>query len=135
MSVKKNRQAKILVMDDDPGILDLTMQMLSRLGHEAFATESGDEAIKVFGEHRHSGDFFDIVMMDLNISDGMGGKEAIGEILKIDPGAKVIISSGNPVDAVMANYHEYGFKAAIGKPITLTELNATIDFVLDVENG
>jgi len=57
------------------------------------------------------------------------------KILKIDPGAKVIISSGNPIDSVMTNFHEHGFKAAIGKPIALAELNATINFVLDVDKG
>jgi len=64
-----------------------------------------------------------------------GGRDAIHEILKIDPGAKVIISSGNPIDSVMTNFHEHGFRAAIGKPIALAELNATINFVLDVDTG
>jgi len=135
MAMMKNRRAKILVMDDDPGILDLTMKMLSRLGHEVFTALSGDTAIEMFGEHRSGGKPFDIAIMDLNISDGMGGRDAIHEILKIDPGAKVIISSGNPIDSVMTNFHEHGFKAAIGKPIALAELNATINFVLDVDKG
>lgn len=46
--------------------------------------------------------------MDLTIPNGMGGKEAIIEVLKIDLKAKVIVSSGYSNDPVMSDYLDYG---------------------------
>jgi len=43
---------------------------------------------------------------------GVGGKEAITALLKIDPNIKAVVSSGYSTDPVMANYQEYGFSAA-----------------------
>ena len=68
--------------------------------------------------------------MDLTIPGGIGGKDAIEEILKINPEAKAVVSSGYSNDPVMADYQKYGFKAAIGKPFSLAELNETINSVL-----
>ena len=60
--------------------------------------------------------------MDLTIPGGMGGKETIREIHKIDSEAKVLVSSGYSNDPVMANFSEYGFCGAIVKPFQMREL-------------
>ena len=65
--------------------------------------------------------------MDLTIPGGMGGKEAVAEILKLNSGAKVVVSSGYSNDPVMANHSEYGFCGAIIKPYQLKELAKAID--------
>ena len=104
--------------------------MLGRLGHEVLQAEDGKEAIEIYNEHRKSGKPVDLIIMDLTIPGGMGGKDAIQEILKIDPEAKVIVSSGYSNDPVMANYWQYGFKAAIAKPFLLEELNRTLTDIL-----
>jgi CheY-like chemotaxis protein len=57
-------------------------------------------------------------------------KDAIKEILKIDPDAKAIVSSGYSNDPVMANYRQYGFKASIGKPFEMAQLKEIINSVL-----
>jgi DNA-binding NtrC family response regulator len=68
--------------------------------------------------------------MDLTIPGGMGGKDAIKEILKIDPDAKAIVSSGYSNDPVMANYHQHGFKASLGKPFEMAQLKEIINVLL-----
>ena len=77
--------------------------------------------IEVFCEHHKSDNPVDVVIMDLTIPGGMGGKEAVQEIMKIDPEAKVVVSSGYSNDTAMANYQQYGFKAAIAKPYMMAE--------------
>ncbi|RLB70186.1 MAG: hybrid sensor histidine kinase/response regulator, partial [Deltaproteobacteria bacterium] len=72
----------------------------------------------------------DLIIMDLTIPGGMGGKDAVQEILKINPDAKVIVASGYANDPVMAHYLKYGFKASIIKPFQLAELNKVINEVL-----
>ncbi len=73
---------------------------------------------------------FDVVIMDLTIPGGMGGKEAIMELLKIDNKAKCIVSSGYAEDPIMANFSDYGFKDAISKPFALDDLNQSLQKVI-----
>ena len=68
--------------------------------------------------------------MDLTIKGGQGGKETIKEILKIDPDACVIVSSGYSNDQVIAEYRQYGFRGAVCKPYQLQEMSAILHDVL-----
>ncbi|MDH4204565.1 MAG: hypothetical protein OEV45_03460 [Desulfobacteraceae bacterium] len=63
-------------------------------------------------------------------SGGMGGKEAVKEILAINPEAKVLVSSGYSNDPGMANYKKYGFSGAMAKPYELEELMKIVDQIL-----
>ena len=123
-------KAKILVMDDERDVRSIAKHMLDYLGHEVLQAENGKEAIKIFEEYRKTGNPIDVIIMDLTIPGGMGGKDAIEEILNIDPEAEVIVSSGYSNDPVMANYRQYGFKAAIFKPFLLSELDKALTDVL-----
>jgi DNA-binding NarL/FixJ family response regulator len=68
--------------------------------------------------------------MDLTIPDGMGGKEAIQEILAINPKAKVVVSSGYSDDPIMSDPLKYGFVAAISKPYQIKDLTKIVSSVL-----
>ncbi|MHB8790452.1 MAG: hybrid sensor histidine kinase/response regulator [Desulfobulbaceae bacterium] len=122
--------AKILVMDDEETVLEVVQSMLAHLGHKVFTAKEGAEAVTLYEQHRSTAEPFDLLLMDLTIPGGMGGKEAVAHILAIDPQAKVAVSSGYSNDPVMANYTEYGFCAAIVKPYKLAELAETINSVL-----
>jgi signal transduction histidine kinase/CheY-like chemotaxis protein len=125
-------QSKILFMDDEELVQTVTKEMLDQLGHEVVVVAEGKDAIKTYQESMTSGKPFDLVIMDLTIPGGMGGKEAVREILNIDPDAKVIVSSGYSNDPVMAKYKDYGFCSAIAKPFRLTELSRTINQIMDL---
>ena len=56
--------------------------------------------------------------------------ETLEEILKFDPHANAIVSSGYATDPVMANYKEFGFKAVAEKPYTLSKLRTVVNEVL-----
>ena len=133
MEIRKPEEvikAKILVMDDDRLVRAIAKRMLGQLGHEVLLAGNGQEVIEVFCEHHKSDRPIDVIIMDLTIPGGMGGKEAVQEILKIDPEAKVVVSSGYSNDTAMANYQQYGFKAAIAKPFMMAELSKTLADVL-----
>ena len=121
---------RIMVMDDEPMVRDLAEQMLTHLGYEVVLVVDGAEAIARYKEAREAGDSFDLIVMDLTIPGGMGGAEAVQEILAINPEAKVIVSSGYSNDPAMANYRDYGFSGAVAKPFDLTELNKAVRSVL-----
>ena len=119
--------AKILLMDDEEMVLQVSKDMLSLLGHEVTLSRHGEEAIQFYREAMEAGEVFDIVIMDLTIPGGMGGKDTVKEILALDPTARVVVSSGYSNDPVMAKYAEYGFCAALVKPYILKELSRTIN--------
>jgi PAS domain S-box-containing protein len=130
-SGKSVSKTRIMIMDDESLVRIMTQRMLEQSGHEVVLAENGAEAVQFYKESLQNGPSIDLIIMDLNIPGGMGGKDAVQEILRINPEAKVIVESGYSNDPVMANYQEYGFKASIAKPFQLVELNKIIHTVLE----
>jgi two-component system, cell cycle sensor histidine kinase and response regulator CckA len=104
--------------------------MLTLSGYNVELSKNGQEATEKYIQARDMNKPFDAVIMDLTIPGGMGGSEAITALLKIDPDARVIVSSGYSTDPIMQNYKHYGFKAMINKPYTVGELEKTLNGVL-----
>ncbi|MBS4025858.1 MAG: PAS domain S-box protein [Clostridia bacterium] len=121
---------KILIMDDEEAIREVIGQMLTSLGYEAQFARDGAEAIKVYLEAKKTDRPFDLIIMDMTIKGGMGGKETIKELLKKDSEARVIVASGYFEDPVMANFREYGFNGVVKKPFSIEELGKVINEVL-----
>ena len=117
-----NSQGKIMIMDDEEMIRSLVEKALSRIGYEVVLAEDGNEAVQLYQKAKEAGVPIDLIIMDLTIPGGMGGKEAIQEIHKIDSEAKAIVSSGYSNDPVMADFGEYGFCGAMVKPFQIREL-------------
>lgn len=131
-NIKKslNYKGKVLVMDDEEIIRAILSVMLQAFGYEVHLTADGNEAIASYAQARESGSPFDSVIIDLNIVEGMGGKETIGRLLEIDPEVRAIVSSGRLNDHGMTNFTEYGFKAALRKPYTINELREVLAKVI-----
>ncbi len=124
------RKGSILVMDDEEIVQKVLQQMLVSLGYDVSFAWNGEEAIKTFAAAKASGQNFDAVILDLTVPDGMGGKEAMEQLLALDPQVKGIVSSGYFDDSVMAEFKKYGFSGVICKPYTLTELAKTLSQVI-----
>jgi CheY-like chemotaxis protein len=125
-----NCTGKILFMDDEEMIRDITRNMLSHAGYEVVLAASGEEAVALFKKANDTASPFDAVILDLTIPGGMGGKETAEIIHKISPDTHLIVSSGYSNDPIMANYRDYGFCSAITKPYLFKELMETIQKVL-----
>lgn len=123
-------KGNILVMDDEEMIRTVVADILEYLGYKVCCCADGMEAIRLYQEALERGERFDAVVMDLTIPGGMGGKEAATEILRMDPQAKMIVSSGYSDDPIVASYREYGFSAAVVKPYAATKLAQSLDKVL-----
>lgn len=109
-------------MDDEETIHKTVGRVLKRLGYEMKSVYNGDEALQAYQASIEEDKPYDVVIMDLTIPGGMGGKEAVKQLHKIDPQARVIVSSGYANDPVIANYADYGFVDRIPKPIGIHEL-------------
>ena len=138
-SEKKNTfepgSGTVMVMDDEKIIRAVSRSMLENGGYTAITVKDGEEALARYQQQMETGEPVDLVIMDLTIPGGMGGKVAVAKLLEIDPAAKVIVSSGYSNDPVVADYAAYGFTASVSKPYSLKELLETVQQVLDNDNN
>jgi PAS domain S-box-containing protein len=123
-------QGKILVMDDEELIRDVCTAMLKQLGYEPHTAHDGEEAIARYLQAKNEGHPFDLVIMDLTIPGGMGGKEAMAQLRQLDPQVKAVVSSGYANDPIMANFSEYGFCGMVPKPFSLKDISKLLQIVL-----
>jgi PAS domain S-box-containing protein len=121
----------ILIMDDEETVRSTVGGILKRLGYTVVLTKNGDEAIDKYREALDSGKPFDVVILDLTVPGGMGGKETMEKLLQIDPNVKAIVSSGYSTDPIMAHYEEYGFSDVVVKPYDVYEVDRALKKVLE----
>ena len=125
------RSARILMVDDEEMILEVASRAFQHLNHRMVKAQEGGQALEIYRQARETGEPFDLVIMDLTIPGGMGGREAAEKLLALDPAAKIVVASGYADNPVLANYREHGFVARLKKPFLLDELAAVIRQVLE----
>lgn len=113
---------RVLVMDDEELVRLFAEKMLDKMGYEVVTVRDGQAAIRRYKGAREAGNPFAVVIMDLSVSDGLGGKETIAELRAYDPDVTAIISSGYLNDPVMTDFQDYGFKGRIAKPFDIQDL-------------
>ncbi|MBI5639484.1 MAG: PAS domain-containing protein [Nitrospirae bacterium] len=123
---------RVLVMDDEEMVRTVVDRMMTQCGCEAVFAKDGDEMLALYRESKEADRPFDAVILDLVIPEGMGGKEAIKRLLRIDPQAKAIVSSGYSDDLMMSDYKKYGFRGVLAKPYKISELGQVLyDVIMD----
>ena len=121
---------RILLVDDEEDVRTSTGAALGRLGYTVVLVESGSKAIEIFCQSADEGRPFDIVILDLTVHSGVGGKETVSRLKRIDPAVKAVVSSGYANDAVMTDYTEFGFSGKLAKPYTMEDLGRVVKAVL-----
>ena len=113
---------RVLVMDDEAAIRDLTSELLGTLGYKVTTVPDGAEALKKYELAMRTGETFQAVILDATIRGGMGGVATMERLRDLDPNVTAIICSGYSDDAALAEFLTYGFRAALPKPFTRHEL-------------
>jgi CheY-like chemotaxis protein len=117
---------RILVMDDEEALRTLLAQILKRLGYEVECVRDGTEAINLYQKAKDSGRRFDIVLVDLTIPGGMGGKEVAARLREVDDSVILIVSSGYSHTPIMSEFRKYGFDDVLSKPWTPVQLSEVL---------
>lgn len=129
-SVLPAKETKILYMDDEDEIRDMAEKLLLHIGYTVEFARDGAEAIDLFKKGAAAGVPYDLVVLDLTVPGGMGGREALHGILTIDPKAKAIVSSGYVDETMIEEFEGYGFSGVVRKPYSLDQLQKAIEGVL-----
>jgi len=124
-------RGRILVMDDEAMIRELTGNILSHLGYDADFAEEGQCAVRKYQAAIDASTPYDAVILDLTIKGGMGGQETIEMLKEIDPSVKAIVSSGYSDNPVIANYKQYGFCEVVAKPYEMVEFSQKLYRVIN----
>jgi len=117
---------RILIMDDEAIIRDAAGRILQAAGYDVACAAEGNEAVELYRKAAEMGRPFDVVILDLTVSGGAGGKETLEGLLEMDPSVKAIVSSGYSLDPIMVNYRDYGFTGVIAKPYKMRDLSETV---------
>jgi CheY-like chemotaxis protein len=121
------RPVRILVSDDDERLREATLYILQDQGYEVAAACDGNELMRAYREQAA-----DLVLCDL-FMPGKDGLEAIGELLKSFPQARIIAMSGGGYSGVLSVLHiarHLGAKDILAKPFTRAKLLEVIQRVL-----
>ncbi len=127
---KEKLAAKVLIMDDDDTVRQVVARFLEAAGCSVMSVADGEDAVALFCAERDRGESYDVVIMDLTVPGGMGGREATERLLAIEPSAKVIVTSGYSDDATLADYSQHGFVGRVPKPFRPLDLVNEVSRVL-----
>ena len=118
---------KILVVDDESLVLEVSKEILEQAGFHVLTAFTGEEALEVY---KSSEDGIDLVLLDLSMP-GMGGPKTLESLLEQDPKVKVLIASGySPADGG-EGLVGLGASGFINKPYRVAELLAKIRAALE----
>lgn len=116
----------ILVVDDEDIIRATASLLIENLGYTVLLAENGKEAVDIYSRR---GDDIDLVILDM-VMPVMDGRETFNTIIKKDPDAKVIVSSGYAKNVSITDMTEKGLAGFITKPFNQLELSKLIADVL-----
>jgi two-component system cell cycle sensor histidine kinase/response regulator CckA len=126
---------RILIMDDEEAIRELTSQLLGTLGYEVTAVPDGLEAVRIYERALRKGEHFQAVILDATVRGGMGGVATIERLRSMDPKVNAIICSGYSDEAALSEFLAFGFRGALPKPFTRSELADALQRAFEVTNA
>jgi two-component system, cell cycle sensor histidine kinase and response regulator CckA len=121
---------RVLFMDDDDHICNLTAAMLQSLDYKFDIAKNGEDAVTLYKRYLNIGRPYDAVIMDLTVIGGMGGEETFNVLRGLDPDVRAIVSSGYDDDDMARQYLDMGFCGYLTKPYRVTELGKVLKAVL-----
>jgi len=117
----------ILLVDDEDMIIDIGRDLLEKLGYEVLTAKTGMEAVEIYKTNRKK---IDIVILDM-VMPKMGGGDTYEKLRDIEPGVKVLLSSGYSIDGQASKILSRGCDGFIQKPFDLKSLSLEIRKILD----
>lgn len=126
-AVTKQQRPKILLVDDEPQVLDITSKILRSLNYDVIESHNGLEAVQYYQEHS---DAIDLVVSDM-IMPEMNGVDAIVRMRQIRTTLPVIFMTGYDQEYFEQQVKEQDNTRLILKPLRVGELTKMIREMLE----
>lgn len=123
---------RIMIMDDEEIMRDTLSRTLQEMGYEVESFPDGESAVRGYEELMDHGEKWDVVLLDLTIPGGMGGRETMEVLRDMDPDIRGVLMTGYTNDEIMNGYAEAGFNAVLPKPFTAEGLRQVLAEVYSV---
>lgn len=120
-------QETLLLVDDEPNMLESTALLLRDLGYRTLTACGGPEALEVFSDHAGE---IQLVLMDLGMP-GMDGTQAFRKLREINPGVRGLILTGLPQSEEALEALREGFVGVVQKPFRIEDLSQEIRRALE----
>lgn len=133
LSEPLNGSGRVLVVDDEEAIRMLIQFTLSDVGYEVTQAGTAQRGIELYRQQLESGRRFDLVILDLTLPGGMGGREVLKKLIDMDPMVNALVSSGYATDATMSRYEDFGFRGRIAKPYEPAELARKVQEMIEAD--
>jgi CheY-like chemotaxis protein len=131
VSSKSPREREtVLIVDDEPSIIEVTRDILKTLGYEVLTAKSGQEAVQLYWQQA---DRIDLIILDMVMPD-MGGGDTFDLLKAIRPAVRVIVFSGYSMTGEVQRLMERGCRGFIPKPFRMADLAKKVRAVLDQES-
>lgn len=119
-----SRRVSVLVIDDEPEMVEMIEFCLSRRGYDVSTSPDGPTAVSLARCHH-----FELAICDLKMP-GWDGIRTTRALKAVRPGLQVVIATGYATEQTMAGWAEDGVSASIRKPFTVRELEQVLAQVL-----
>jgi CheY-like chemotaxis protein len=126
-AVPEGGSETILLVDDEEILRDIGKDILEKFGYTVLLAADGESALELYRENPED---ISLVILDI-VMPGMGGKECLEEILKVNPQAKVVMASGYSINGRVKEVLDGGARAFIKKPYELKRMLGEVRKVLD----
>jgi PAS domain S-box-containing protein len=121
----------ILVVDDEKMVLEVDRELLESMGYRVYAAGSGQEAISIYMEKKNE---IDLVVLDM-IMPGISGSETFDRLREINPGIKVLLSSGYSLTGKAQTIMDRGCNGFLQKPFHLEKFSSKVREILDLNSA
>lgn len=126
----RNGEGRVLIVDDEDDLRKVAHMILKRCGYTVVECDNGQDAVKIYQSLARTDTPPDVVLMDLTLRGGMNGGETAEEILRFDPDARLIVTSGSVNEEVQMSFLEKGFLGVLPKPYEAGELTQLVHSVI-----
>ncbi len=111
-----------LIIDDEQAVRDVAREMLTQLGFEVLAAETGEAGLELATKHIEK---LSLVVLDLHMPS-LGGAETFRGLRLVQPNLRILISSGYSKNEAMRQFPNTEGTAFLQKPYRIPELEAAV---------
>ncbi len=123
--------AKLLLIEDEPGIQDYFKRMVARMGHAFVMAGSGPEGLEALEQNPD----VDLIMTDLSMPGEPNGMDLVRELRQCRPATPVVVVSGYPTQERLAECKALGVQDFLTKPFEMTFFNTVVSRLLAGQGG